>query len=312
VTENSTSGNASILFKLHDSTVSTTAQTDVMKLSDTAINLYKPLTLELGTAGGHILNATASTTNFLEFRDGGTRSTRLGLTSAGSQITGSSNGDFFIRTNGKNIWMATDETGAADFRIDTTGAVVLGPPSGLTTSHTIRASSSGGVISQIISTATTSALFNYVVSGSSSAGYIGSSSSYPLEVLSGAAANAFRVPAGLGDGTLTLTSKVVGVSSDIRLKNLTENQDIPGLEEILAITPARYTWKNPDMGDAVHLGFIAQDVQPHIPEAVGKPGEDGMLGFYDRPVLAAAVKAIQELAAQVDDLKAELAALKGA
>jgi len=65
-------------------------------------------------------------------------------------------------------------------------------------------------------------------------------------------------------------------------------------------------------------GFLAHEVQPHIPEAVkGEFDAEDDRGFPihqsldPTSILATAVKAIQELKQLVDQLQAEIAALKG-
>lgn len=107
-------------------------------------------------------------------------------------------------------------------------------------------------------------------------------------------------------------------TSDERLK--TNIQPFArGLADIIKINPATYQWNAVGQeltkfaADAVHAGFIAQDIQAAIPEAVGSENHEGQeyLAISDRPVLAAAVNAIKELSAQLAELKAELAALKG-
>ena len=101
-------------------------------------------------------------------------------------------------------------------------------------------------------------------------------------------------------------------------------------DKLLALKPARYSFKtNPTV---TNLGFIAQDVETIIPEAVdGKKyeyeweiNEDGTpkldsnsnliftdrpryRGFSDRPVIATLVKGFQELVERVKVLEAKLA-----
>ena len=90
-----------------------------------------------------------------------------------------------------------------------------------------------------------------------------------------------------------------------------------GLEEILGITPIRFTYN--ELGqkfggwdkDHVYVGFSAQNVQKSIPEAIqGTEGEEEYLSFDDRPVIAAAVNAIKELAAENKELRKRLDALE--
>jgi hypothetical protein len=50
-----------------------------------------------------------------------------------------------------------------------------------------------------------------------------------------------------------------------------------------------------------HLGFIAQQIQPLIPQAYVE--NNGFIGLQDRPILAVLVKAIQELTARLEALE---------
>ena len=126
--------------------------------------------------------------------------------------------------------------------------------------------------------------------------------------------------AGYGAGTLvTDSSGNVTASSDARLKNVS-GKFTRGLDAILQIQPKVFTWK-PESGmntDDVNVGFIAQDVQPAIPEAVGsmktsdveevdgtgkkvkksKREASEFLTLSDRPIIAALVNAVKELSEQ--------------
>ena len=138
--------------------------------------------------------------------------------------------------------------------------------------------------------------------------------------------------AGYGAGTLvTDSSGNVTASSDRRLKNVS-GKFTRGLDAILQIQPKVFTWK-PESGmnpDDINVGFIAQDVQPAIPEAVGSmktvdtEEDDGtgkkvkktkreaseFLTLSDRPIIAALVNAVKELKAENDDLRARVSALE--
>ena len=106
--------------------------------------------------------------------------------------------------------------------------------------------------------------------------------------------------------------------SDIRLKrNIIE---VPyGLNEILNLKPSKFNWRekfstseeNKDL-----LGFIAQEVQTVIPEAVESFGQDiyikvneveytveNPLRVNEKFIIPVLVKAIQELKAEIDELK---------
>lgn len=141
--------------------------------------------------------------------------------------------------------------------------------------------------------------------------------------------------AGFGAGTLvTDSSGNVTASSDRRLKNVS-GKFTRGLDAIMQIQPKVFTWK-PESGmntEDVNVGFIAQDVQDVIPEAVGTmktrdvEEEDAQTGkktkhtkreaaesltLSDRPIIAALVNAVKELKAKNDGLEARIAKLEKA
>jgi hypothetical protein len=88
---------------------------------------------------------------------------------------------------------------------------------------------------------------------------------------------------------------------------------IIGLAEVMQLQPKLFRMLD-DVDDAPkQLGFIAQEVQPLIPQAYSEQdGPDGkkFIGLHDRPIIAALTKAIQELSAKNDALEARLAALE--
>ena len=132
-------------------------------------------------------------------------------------------------------------------------------------------------------------------------------------------------------GTVSVTTggRLI-TSSDKRLKENITNYDEPSIEKIKKLKPSYYNWIE-DNDKKRELGFIAQDVETVIPEAVdgkkyeyewekddfGKPILDasGNLiftdkerhrGFSDRPIIAVMVKAIQEQQEQIEEMKAKL------
>lgn len=98
-----------------------------------------------------------------------------------------------------------------------------------------------------------------------------------------------------------------------------------GLGFVSALNPVTYNYKRDDESDPVMTGLIAQDVEDTLKEFGVEPNSMTLLQYkpvedekesdyqmdYSKliPVLT---KAIQELSGQVDELKAEVAALKGA
>ena len=106
-----------------------------------------------------------------------------------------------------------------------------------------------------------------------------------------------------GAGTLTTdASGNVTASSDERLKNVNGAYE-RGLSAIMALDPILYHW-NAQSGldrSTQYAGFSAQNVQRAIPEAIDTDPR-GMLTLSDRPILAASVNAIKELAGRTDQL----------
>lgn len=107
-----------------------------------------------------------------------------------------------------------------------------------------------------------------------------------------------------GAGTLvTDASGNVTASSDGRMKDVLGTFD-RGLAAVCGITPKLFKW-NAESGldtEAVNAGFIAQDVLPHIPEAIHEKG--GRFSMSDRPIIAALVNAVKELSARLEALEA--------
>jgi hypothetical protein len=111
------------------------------------------------------------------------------------------------------------------------------------------------------------------------------------------------------------TSNTWTIPSDARLKTVNGVYK-KGLAEILQLKPIRYNYKNTDKRtfdqkviDKEAYGFLAQEVQPLFPEAVGTD-PDGYLNFDLHPILIASVNALQELDATNKELQAENESLK--
>jgi hypothetical protein len=114
----------------------------------------------------------------------------------------------------------------------------------------------------------------------------------------------------------TTSGTVVGAqTSDERIKNILGPVNY-GLDEIKQLDPVSYALKS-DPEQVPHLGFIAQQVNPIIPESVfdtddhieGEP-EDAptKLGMEYVALIPVLVNAIKELSAEVDALKVQLQA----
>jgi hypothetical protein len=116
-------------------------------------------------------------------------------------------------------------------------------------------------------------------------------------------------------------------TSDERLKNIEEGFEY-GIETVKALTPIAYR-RNDEESPERKLGFGAQTTQAIVPEVVFDTGDcldgyDGegieatpktdntILGMEYVQLIPVLTKAIQEQQAMIEELKAEVAALKGA
>jgi hypothetical protein len=84
-----------------------------------------------------------------------------------------------------------------------------------------------------------------------------------------------------------------------------------GLDAIKALKPTLFRMATDATDVPKQLGFVAQEVKDHIPQAyveeqnVDASGEEAVyIGLNDRPIIAALVKAVQELEARVAQLEA--------
>jgi hypothetical protein len=105
------------------------------------------------------------------------------------------------------------------------------------------------------------------------------------------------------------------IVSDKRLKTINGNYT-KGLNEILQLNPILFNYKNnggrkfeQKVLDTEFPGFIAQEVQPLFPDAVGTDA-DGFLNFNIHPILIASINAFKELNQKNEQLQKENEALK--
>jgi hypothetical protein len=131
---------------------------------------------------------------------------------------------------------------------------------------------------------------------------------------SGAIANVDVIPGGsVGVRLNAGNTSWSALTSDERKKKNFET--VPGLEAVMQINPVKYHFKTQEDSDIKKLGFIAQNIQPLVPEMVhpnGEKAEDGtdILTIIPDYILPVLVKAIQELNTKLDAANAEIEALK--
>lgn len=124
------------------------------------------------------------------------------------------------------------------------------------------------------------------------------------------------IPNLAGTGSRAVNASAGGslsAASDSRLKQEVPEAPIPGLAEVMRLVPKAYKWlddiEKRGADAAVEIGFFADQVSPIIPSAAPM-GNDGYYGFYDRAVIAALTKAIQEQQAIITALEARIVALE--
>jgi len=199
-----------------------------------------------------------------------------------------------------NNFLAFDTNGSERARITSGGDLCVGGTvsSGLQRAVAINGSTSAGVVLQ-----TNAANKGYFYTSGGSAIFIETVSGSIVLVPNSGSVVVNNLGTGIvysNGGSLTSTNP-----SDERLKdNIT---DISwGLSDILKLRPVSYQWKDDKINQGVQFGFIAQEVQEVMPEAIKEFGEDvKYLGLEKDAIYATLVKAIQELESRIKDLEAK-------
>tara|TARA_R100000654_G_scaffold8858_2_gene20572 strand:+ start:8932 stop:12828 length:3897 start_codon:yes stop_codon:yes gene_type:complete len=101
--------------------------------------------------------------------------------------------------------------------------------------------------------------------------------------------------------------------SDANKKKDFEESNI-GLEAVMQLQPKLFRMLDETSDTPKHLGFIAQEVEPIIPQAYVEETNDNdtFIGLQDRPIIAVLTKAIQEMSDKIKTLEAKIAKLEGA
>jgi hypothetical protein len=124
--------------------------------------------------------------------------------------------------------------------------------------------------------------------------------------LGGDATNAWIFGSNAAANIATINNST-GVYTALSDKNKKKDFELStiGLNEVLGLKPTLYRMKTESNDTDKHLGFIAQEVKDFIPQAYSESGEgdNKFIGLNEMPIIAALVKAIQELKAEIDLLK---------
>ena len=208
-------------------------------------------------------------------------------------------------------------TGSERMRIDSSGVVAIGATSSLAYKLDIASSDTTAGIGYAVrlranATAGAAAIQFTDAAASSEYGVISCTSAGQIKLNS----TTVLVSSLGGTGSRTVTAGATGIlaaTSDSRLKQEVPEASIAGLAEIMQLRPVAYKWlddiANRGDGAAVELGFFADQVKDIIPSAAPM-GNDGYYGFYDRAVIAALTKGMQEQQAIITALTARIAALE--
>jgi hypothetical protein len=109
-----------------------------------------------------------------------------------------------------------------------------------------------------------------------------------------------------GAGQIFATSTSITAISDITLKENIKPLET-GLNEVMKLQPRRFDWKN---GDGKNIaGFIAQEVEEVLPDLVDESkytDEETKKSLKMGDMIPTLVKAIQELKAEIEELKAQI------
>jgi hypothetical protein len=121
-----------------------------------------------------------------------------------------------------------------------------------------------------------------------------------LEQTSGAASTIFVSSTGLtfNPSAGTLNAVVFNATSDERLKTDIRGTQY-GLDTVRSMNIVDFTYTNTGVKS---VGVLAQEIQKLVPEAVSVIDDEGHLGVNYGLVAAVLVKAVQELAARVEEL----------
>jgi len=105
---------------------------------------------------------------------------------------------------------------------------------------------------------------------------------------------------------------IVRNSSDIRLKTNICGLSY-GLCDVKKLNPVSFDWNETareTRGCNRQIGFIAQEVEPIIPEAVGRSAESDEMSLSPEKIIPVLTKALQELSAKFDAQEQKIATLE--
>ena len=205
--------------------------------------------------------------------------------------------------------IAFTEGGVESMRIDSSGNLLVGTSAQLGGERGNFTQTSTGAVLRVINSNASFADTALAI------GATGRTSSSAFNFINCGATNAdqFRVR---GDGVIFAQNTTVQSISDVRTKeNIADAEN--GLAVINALRPVRFDFKDGFGNNKKNqLGFIAQEMEVVFPDAVdtwceSDDPEQPYKSVGTTALIPVLVKAIQELKAELDGVKAELQTLKG-
>jgi hypothetical protein len=278
----------------------------------------------LANGTGH--DNTADGDSALNFNTTGSFNTAVGETALGSNTTGSFNTALGYNANVGSSNLTNATAVGAHALAGASNSLVLGGTGTNAVSVGIGTTTPGATLDITVPNTGVQNLlfFGDTVGGSGDVAkitYDASSSPFPLTLnltSNGGFARPFEIVGGnVGIGTnvpdnlLTVNGSADkpgggswGTFSDRRLKTVEATYDA-GLDAILKLTPVRYRYKHQNaMGikdDQEHIGFVAQEVEKVIPEAVSENSR-GYLLVNNDPILWTMLNAIKQQQAEIEAL----------
>ncbi len=143
---------------------------------------------------------------------------------------------------------------------------------------------------------------------------VGESTTYPIKQVLFPTTGHFQIGGSVlgGPYTLEVNGSIGGISLFI-VSDQTYKKNVQGIEngmdKIMKLRPVSYEWKTSEYPKhnfaahpGSHLGFLAQEVEKVIPEAIHKDAE-GHYMYSPADMLPVVVKALQELQAEMAEMK---------
>lgn len=280
--------NTGVFYPAADTVAISTGGTEAIRVNSSqnvGIGTSSPagrLDVAVGGSAGRIVFQGSGTTNY--------------ISSFNSAVSGSLD----LAINGATIQLFTG--GVERARINSGGQLLIGMTSGLS-SEVLSASGGGQYVGVFQQTVNTSG-YHVLRCGLQQNG--GNTSSYFLWGNTNNVGNWYL----FGNGTTSF-------SSDERLKKNIETTRDGYLEDVAKLRVVKYNWRNDEDGKAKELGLIAQEVERVFPGLVQddlekvSPDDETVYKSLKQSVLPfILLKAIQELKAQNDELKARVEALE--